>query len=106
MGKRRKNRRQDESSESQTGGGTNSSLYPERTVGTQWITDDLLEKTRRVWSKQYGRPITPEEAIEICVNVKRFAELLVEIKRENQAKAKTVGAESGLASSINSAAAP
>ena len=38
-----------------------------------WITAELIEDTRRVWSKAYGRLITPEEAVEILVNVKRAA---------------------------------
>lgn len=53
-----------------------------RPFSQAWITDALIEKTRRVWSKVYGRVVTAEEAVEILVNVKRFAELLVQIKRE------------------------
>jgi hypothetical protein len=86
MAKRRAYRHQNEMVEPPAGDAA-SDLYPQRSLGTQWISDDLLEDTRRVWSKQYGRPISPEEAIEICMNVKRFAELLVAIKRENEAKA-------------------
>lgn len=52
-----------------------------RPFSQAWITDALVEKTRRVWSKVYGRVVSAEEAVEIMVNVKRFAELLVEIKR-------------------------
>jgi hypothetical protein len=54
----------------------------DRPLSQAWISDALLEDTRRVWSKIYGRVISAEEAVEILVNVKRFAELLVEIKRE------------------------
>ena len=38
-----------------------------------WITDALIEDTRRVWSRAYGRIIAPQEAVEILVNVKRVA---------------------------------
>ena len=40
----------------------------------EWITGELIEDTRRVWSPRYGRPITPTEAVEILVNVKKVAE--------------------------------
>lgn len=53
-----------------------------RPLSQAWITETLIENTRRVWSKAYGRVISPDEAVEILVNVKRFAELLVEIKRD------------------------
>lgn len=46
-------------------------------VGAAWITDDLLRDTRRVWSKAYGRVITPAEAVEILMNVKRLAEAVL-----------------------------
>ncbi len=46
-------------------------------LSTAWITDDLLHKTRRVWSKAYQRPIDDREATEILMNVKRFAEVLL-----------------------------
>jgi hypothetical protein len=42
-----------------------------------WITDDLLAETRRVWSVAYGRVIADEEAIEILMNVRRFAETML-----------------------------
>ena len=42
-----------------------------------WITDDLLRYTREVWSRAYGRPVSEAEAIEMLVNVKRFAEVLL-----------------------------
>jgi hypothetical protein len=45
-------------------------------VSTAWITDELLQDTRRVWSKAYGRVVSPEEAVEILMNVRRLAEVL------------------------------
>lgn len=44
---------------------------------TAWITDELLERTRQVWSRVYERPIDEAEAVEILMNVKRFAEVLL-----------------------------
>lgn len=42
-----------------------------------WVTDDLLANTRRVWSRAYGRVIADEEAIEILMNVRSFAETML-----------------------------
>jgi len=46
-----------------------------------WITGELIQDTRRVWSKRYGRLITPEEAMEILVNVKKVAEAFLKAMR-------------------------
>ena len=46
-----------------------------------WVTGELVEDTRRVWSKRYGRLITPEEAVEILVNVKKVAEAFMKAMR-------------------------
>ena len=46
-----------------------------------WITGELVEDTRRVWSKRYGRLITPDEAMEILVNVKNVAEAFLKAMR-------------------------
>ena len=46
-----------------------------------WITGELVEDTRRVWSKRYGRLITPDEAVEILVNVKNVAEAFLNAMR-------------------------
>jgi hypothetical protein len=48
-----------------------------RSLSAAWITDELLERTQRVWSRVYGRPIDEREALEILLNVKRFAEVLM-----------------------------
>ncbi len=42
-----------------------------------WITDDLLRYTREVWSRAYGRPVSEDEAIEMLLNVKRLAEVML-----------------------------
>ena len=35
----------------------------ERSLSAAWITDELLERTQRVWSRVYGRPIDEREAL-------------------------------------------
>ena len=37
----------------------------ERPVSLAWIDDDLLARTREVWSKVAGKPIDEDEAVEI-----------------------------------------
>jgi hypothetical protein len=54
-----------------------------RPLSMAWITDDLLAETRRVWSKAYGRVIADEEAIEILMNVRRFAETMLRAEEQN-----------------------
>ena len=46
------------------------------------MSDELIAETRRVWSPIYGRVISAEEAMEILVNVKRLADVLLRAKRE------------------------
>lgn len=48
-----------------------------RPVSMRWISDDLIEETRRVWSPLYKREITEVEAVEMLMNVKRLAEVLL-----------------------------
>ena len=47
-----------------------------------WISDKLLAKTIDVWSVNYDRPISEDEAVEILMNVKRLAEVLLEARKE------------------------
>ena len=49
--------------------------------GQGWINGELIEDTRQVWSKRYGRVIAPEEAVEILVNVKKVAEAFLKTMR-------------------------
>jgi hypothetical protein len=48
-----------------------------------WITPELLDETRRVWSPTYGRVISDQECVTILNNVKRLAHVLMKIKRRN-----------------------
>ena len=46
-------------------------------VRPQWLSDERIAEARRVWSKAYGRVISGDEAIEILMNVRRLAEVLL-----------------------------
>jgi hypothetical protein len=48
-----------------------------RPLSSQWLSDEWIEETRRVWSRQYGRVISTDEAMEILMNVRRLAEVLL-----------------------------
>ncbi len=52
-----------------------------RPLSLAWISDELLARTQKVWSRAYGRPVSEEEAVEILRNVKQLAEVLLEAKR-------------------------
>ncbi|MBI5724306.1 MAG: hypothetical protein HZA50_10140 [Planctomycetes bacterium] len=41
----------------------------------------MLDYTRRVWSKACGRIISAEEAVEILMNVRRLAEVILKAKK-------------------------
>jgi hypothetical protein len=43
----------------------------------QWMSDELVADTRRVWSKAYGRVISDDEVVEILTNVRKLAEVLM-----------------------------
>ncbi len=51
-------------------------------LSSAWISNDLLRRTVEVWSEAYGRPISEDEAMEILMNIKRMAELLLEMRKE------------------------
>ena len=48
------------------------------------ISESLLADTRRVWSKQYGRPVSAEEGVEMLTNVKRLAEIIAQALEEGE----------------------
>lgn len=57
-----------------------------RPLSLAWISDELLQQTRRVWSPLYGRDLSDDEAIEILLNVRPFAEVLLKSARERRGK--------------------
>jgi len=48
------------------------------------LSDERIAETRRVWSKAYGRVIGEDEAIEILMNVRRLAEVLLRAEEEKE----------------------
>jgi hypothetical protein len=65
----------DELSVNQSGDRRGDAVY------RSWMTDELVDETRRIWSPIYGRDVSKEEAMEMLTNVKRFAETLLKIQR-------------------------
>ncbi len=55
-----------------------------RPPSTQWLSDERIAEARRVWSKAYGRVISQDEAIEILMNVRRLAEVLLNAQEEKR----------------------
>ena len=55
-----------------------------RPLSTQWLSEERIAAARRVWSKAYGLVISEEEAIEILMNVRRLAEVLLRAEEEKQ----------------------
>ena len=51
-------------------------------LSAAWISDELLQRTRDVWSTVAGREISADEAVEILINVKNLAEFLLDMKPE------------------------
>jgi hypothetical protein len=43
-----------------------------------WITSDLVADTIRVWQRYYEAPLTPDDALEMIVNVGQLLNVLCE----------------------------
>ena len=41
-----------------------------------WITSELIAETIRVWQPKYQKPLSPDDAVEILVNVGRLLEII------------------------------
>lgn len=52
-------------------------------VSRSWMTDEWVQNTRGIWSQAYGREVSEDEALEILTNVKRLAEVLLDVQRRN-----------------------
>jgi len=57
-----------------------------RTPVSEWVDDELLAYTRRVWSKYHGRVVSTDEALEMLMNVKRLAEVIVAIRKRRRSE--------------------
>lgn len=49
----------------------------ERPLSIAWITDELIERTQKVLSPLYDEELSTDDAVEILMNLKRFAEVLL-----------------------------
>ena len=52
-----------------------------RPASLEWISDELLAETVDVWSRELGRDVSEDEAIEMLLNVKRLSETLLAVMR-------------------------
>jgi len=55
-----------------------------RPLSMQWLSDERIAEARRVWSKAYGCVISADEAVEILMNVRRLAEVLLRAEEEGK----------------------
>jgi hypothetical protein len=55
-----------------------------RLLSMQWLSDERIAEARHVWSKAYGRVISVDEAVEILMNVRRLAEVLLHAEEEGK----------------------
>lgn len=55
-----------------------------RPLSTQLLSDERIAEARHVWSRAYGRVISEGEAIEILMNVRRLAEVLLRAEEEKE----------------------
>jgi len=53
-----------------------------RPLPTSWLSEERIAEARRVWSKAYCRVISDDEAVEILMNVRRLAEILLRAEEE------------------------
>ena len=42
-------------------------------LNVEWITEELLARTRDVWGRYLGRNVSKEEAMDMVMNVRRIA---------------------------------
>lgn len=55
-----------------------------RPLSLQWLSEERIAEARRVWSKAYGRVISDDEAVEILMNVRRLAEVLLRAEKKGK----------------------
>jgi hypothetical protein len=47
----------------------------------EWMSEELIRDTARVWSSHSGQPISRADAVEILTNVRRLAEVLLRVRQ-------------------------
>lgn len=55
-----------------------------RPLSAAWVSDELLARTMAVWTRNYGRPVDEDEALEILMNVKQLGEVLLRMRTEGE----------------------
>jgi hypothetical protein len=55
-----------------------------RPLSMQGLSDERIAEARRVWSRAYGRVISVDEAVEILINVRRLAEVMLRGEQEGK----------------------
>jgi len=60
----------------------------EKTVDTEWLSDDLKEEVKNIFESQYGHKLTNDDIIEIAENLTNVMEVVLKFrfnkKYENQ----------------------
>lgn len=70
---------------SETGhNGPEPGLPDVRPLSMQWLSEKRIAEARRVWSRAYGRVISVDEAVEMLMNVRRLAEVLLRAEEEGK----------------------
>ena len=59
-----------------------SDWEPKPPLETDWITEELLTRTQKVWSNYLGREVPPEEATEMLLNVYMIASTFHQVATE------------------------
>jgi hypothetical protein len=65
-----------------TGGSVENNLTDEELVppgSPDWVTPERVRETLRFWQPRYGGTLTPKDAVEILVNVRRWADFFVKM---------------------------
>lgn len=62
----------------------NSTVQPP--LSRRWMSDEVVENTRLVWGRIYGRELDTHEAMEILDHVRSLAELLWKQRRKGGVK--------------------
>ena len=60
------------------------SSVPTRPLNQRWMTPELIERTRRVWSREYGREVSEEEAVEMLTTVRQLADMVLKRRLGSQ----------------------
>lgn len=70
-----------------------SEWEPTPSLEAEWISEELVARTQKVWSDYLGREVPPEEATEMLLNVRMIADAFYQAsidaaeEREQEAEA-------------------